>query len=341
MPRRAARDDDDASGLEKLVLVVAYAGKDNVGAFGVDPAADTVDDRAGLFVNLFEHEVRETSFFELADIHLQHLDVQGLHHVIERYDLERFVSPDDGHLFVIEIHYLFGMFDNRRGVRSEKTLVAPDADHQRAAFARCHDQVWILFLYNCDRIGADHFVQGQLHRRAEIAMVSLLDVLDQLYQYFCIGVALEGVVVVAQHFAQYVVVLDNAVVDNSEGFRLRIVRVRICVVWFAMRGPAGVRDPDGARNVLALGGALQVGDFAFGFEYIQRSVFVYQRDARTVISPVFQSAQTLDQHRIGRPVTEVTYNSAHALNFLVLLLTKITFFIGISYLYRINKPDEL
>ena len=47
MPRRAARDDDDASGLEKLVLVVAYAGKDNVGAFGVDPAADTVDDRAG------------------------------------------------------------------------------------------------------------------------------------------------------------------------------------------------------------------------------------------------------------------------------------------------------
>ena len=35
-------------------------------------------------------------------------------------------------------------------------------------------------------------------------MFSLLDVLDQLYQYFCIGVALEGVVVVAQHFAQYV-----------------------------------------------------------------------------------------------------------------------------------------
>ena len=69
------------------------------------------------------------------------------------------------------------------------------------------------------------------------------------------------------------------------------------VVRNPVRGPAGVGDADVAAEVLSVEEMLQIGDLALAFEYVETPVRVDQRDARTVVSPVFEAVKPLYQNR--------------------------------------------
>ena len=69
---------------------------------------------------------------------------------------------------------------------------------------------------------------------------------------------------------------------------LGVVRVGIHVIRFAVGGPAGVGDADGARGVLVGRKPFQFGHLTFGFIDVQLAVRADERHAGAVIAPVFE-----------------------------------------------------
>jgi len=115
-------------------------------------------------------------------------------------------------------------------------------------------------------------MKSQLYSSTQIAMVGLFDEFDQLYQYFCVCIALESVAMLPKCLTQYNIIFDYAVVNQCERFRLGIVRVCIDIVGFSVCGPSGMRNADGSGQIFALSYMLQIGNFSFGFEYLQLSI---------------------------------------------------------------------
>jgi hypothetical protein len=71
-----------------------------------------------------------------------------------------------------------------------------------------------------------------------------LDILDQVDQGFSIGVARKLISPVDQLFFEREVILDNAIMDDGQVFRLGIMRMGIDIIGFAVRCPTGVCDAD-------------------------------------------------------------------------------------------------
>ena len=87
------------------------------------------------------------------------------------------------------------------------------------------------------------------------------------------------------------------------------------VVRNPVRGPAGVGDADVAAEVLSVEEMLQIGDLALAFEYVETPVRVDQRDARTVVSPVFEAVKPLYQNRARVAPPDISDYSAHVVLF--------------------------
>ena len=55
----------------------------------------------------------------------------------------------------------------------------------------------------------------------------------------------------------------------------------------------------------------QVGNFAFAFVYVERTVLADHGDPRAVVSAVFQPVQTFQQNRAGLTPADISYNPTH------------------------------
>ena len=72
---------------------------------------------------------------------------------------------------------------------------------------------------------------------------------------------------------------------------------------------------DVAAEVLSVEEMLQIGDLALAFEYVETPVRVDQRDARTVVSPVFEAVKPLYQNRARVAPPDISDYSAHVVLF--------------------------
>ena len=108
---------------------------------------------------------------------------------------------------------------------------------------------------------------------------------------FGVGFGVERVALRLQLFAQFLEILDDAVVHDRD--LVGRMRVRVHFVRLAMRRPAGVADAAVAFERLARQPLFQVLQLAFGAA--AREVAAFQRrDAGRVIAAIFKALERLD-----------------------------------------------
>ena len=251
------------------------------------------------------------ALFELRDGELELADVDLPLVVVQRHDFQGFVAFDHGDLPVAHIDEILRVFDDRRGVGREEILAFADAHDHRTALPCGNDPVGVSLLDDGDGIGPDRLTERLLHGFEQRAAVRPADVFDQIHQHFRIGAAAERVAVLDERVFQYAVVFDDAVVYQGDLLRFGVVGMGIGVVRNPVRGPARVGDADGSAEVLAFEEVFQVRDLAFAFENVKGPRRIDQRNARAVVTPVFEAVQTLHQNRAGVTPADISYNSAH------------------------------
>jgi len=115
-----------------------------------------------------------------------------------------------------------------------------------------------------------------------------------LDQHLGVRIALKGVAFAQEGFFQDGVVFYDAVVDQGQLPGLGVMGMGVDVAGFAVGGPAGVGDADGAGGVFSLDVACQVGYFAFGFVDSQLVCLVVcrvdDRQAGAVVASVFEAS---------------------------------------------------
>ena len=307
----AAGDEDDAPGLQELVLILHHAGKDDLAGGGNDAAADAVAQRFRLLVDLLQHEMVVSALFQLGDGQLQLLDGNLAVLPLQVHDVQRLPLLDDGDFVVVQVHEILGVVDDGRGVGRQEILAVADADGHRAALPGHDDAGGVPLFEDRDGVGADHLLERGADGHLQRALLGFLHVFDQIDQHLGVSAAAERETVRAQGVAEHPEVLDDPVVDQGEVPRPGEVRVRIGVVGLAMGGPAGMADADRAGTVFPVQERFQVRYLALAFVDVQAAARVDHRHAGAVIAPVLQPMESLDDDRARLPLTNITYDSAH------------------------------
>ena len=178
MPGRSASYDNEPASIQQPFFIVDYCRKHYTVAFHIDPAAHTIVNATGLFINLFQHKVRITALFKLSDIEFHRLYFR-LHPGVFQIDYFQFFSPvDHGNLSVFQIDNLIGIFHNRSSIGSQKKLLFTNSHHQRATLACSNDLVGLALIEHRDCISPDYFIQCQLYCRQQIQIISVLEIFD-------------------------------------------------------------------------------------------------------------------------------------------------------------------
>ena len=109
MPRSTAGYDNKASGTQQLFLVIGHSGKGDRTSVRIHAPTHTVADAVGLVEDFFQHEVGETSFFQLPDIKGYSLCLMRTLYIIQVDNLQGSICPQYGYFSVREIHHLIGV----------------------------------------------------------------------------------------------------------------------------------------------------------------------------------------------------------------------------------------
>ena len=214
------------------------------------------------------------------------------------------------HFAVVQINDLGNLRDDRGHVAGDEVLAVAHADDQRAAVACGVKRVGVIERQDSQRVSAARAFQGPSNGVFKRCRAGLEFRLDQVGDDFRIGLRLEFVPLGLQFEPEFVVVLDDPVVNDGNAACTVHVRMRIGFGWRAMSGPAGVPDPRGAADGPGFQRKVKVCQLADGFPPVQRAVLQYGNACR-VITAVFQALQPLHEKRNAVTRTGVTYNAAH------------------------------
>ena len=212
-------------------------------------------------------------------------------------------------LAVGQVHHARGVRHDGGRVAGHDGLAVAHADHERARQARDHDLFGIVGVDDREAVRAADVIEGGLDRVDERSLVVAR---HEVGEHFGVGLAFERDALALQKSLKRRVVLDDAVVNDRDLAGSVLVRVRVGLARPAVRGPARVRDTHGrvlGRVVQARGQVVDASR-ALAHEHAAR---VEQRDARAVVPPVFEPAQSLDQDGRGLALANVSHDSAHDL----------------------------
>ena len=127
------------------------------------------------------------------------------------------------------------VFKYGRNVGSNKTFVIADAYNKRAFASYSKDGIGIIGKNNTQSVRALKFLCNTGNSCDRVAVVVKV---KKLSHHFCIGIAFKASALGNKEVFQSFIVLDNAVVNDSNTFAA--VRVGIDIGRFAMGSPAGV-----------------------------------------------------------------------------------------------------
>ena len=205
----------------------------------------------------------------------------------------------------LEIDDLIGRAGERHRVRGQEVLTLAEPDDQRRSCPGPDDAMRLVAAEHRDRVCAAQLAHRRLHGRQKIAVIVTV---DQMRDDFGVGLAFKNVAELLQTPAQFLEILDDAVVHQGDSRAARClveaaaslhwagrkVRVRVGRAGRAMRGPARVRDAGKRCKVIGL--AIEFSDTRHAARPLQPAVGMY-RDTARVITAVFQPTQSFDQDR--------------------------------------------
>ena len=136
---------------------------------------------------------------------------------------------------------------------------------------------------------------------------------DQVRDNLGVGLRFERVPGRAQALALLLVVFDDAVVHHRK-LAEADVRVGVGLGDAAVRGPAGVANPEVGVETLCLRRGLHFGDpagAAHAADLASAAFAIEHRDAGRIVATVFQPLQALDQNGDHIAIRDRADDSAH------------------------------
>ena len=207
---------------------------------------------------------------------------------------------------VVEIHDFVRDPHQSHGVACNEVFPFTQAHHHGRTLARAHDALGMALVENGHRISAGYARERLFERFQKIVLE--IEV-DQVRQHFGIGLTLHGHARGFKLGAQLSEVFDDAVVHKRNAVA-RDMRVRIGHHRTAVRGPARVRDADGALHAFGLYLFSQVLDARHAASAIDFAV-AHDRHAAAIVAAVFKAFQPLQKNGNNVPAGYAGHNSAH------------------------------
>ena len=273
-----------------------------------EQAIQRVGDGGGLLKDFLEHKVLILAFF-----HAQGRVLVLLHGVLDQLVLPvpdlAVVAGQPGVFAFIQIDEAVGYLQQRQGVGANVMLAAANADNQRAAHAGAIQGVGFILMDDAEGKGTAQFGQ-RAAQGAEHVLLTAVVVSQQVGDHFGVGLGGEYVAKFLQLQAQRVVILDDAVVDDSQ--TVGTMRVGVLLTGLAVGCPAGMGNAQVARERVCFHGIAECGNFTHFPSALDTVVATDDGHTGRIISPVFQTAQTLKKDTLNVPFRNRAYNSTHA-----------------------------
>ena len=306
MPARAAGEEHHAARLAQGVRRLSELLEVDLAFLEADPAEERVAHRAGLLVDLLQHEVAEAALLGLHRVPRDPLrgprdgvagEVRELH-VVRRHRRD---------VAVLEEEEVAGVGEEGRDVRRHEALALAEADDERRPHARGHEPVWLVAVHEHEGVDPLDLAQRRARGLLERAAVERLDEVGH-----DLGVRLghEAVALRGEPGLELEVVLDDAVVDDDDPARAVLVRVGVLLGRATVGRPARVAEAplpgervggEARREVLELPRGASAHDGAV----------LHDRDPRRVVPAVLEPPQALEDHRDGVLPTDVAHDAAH------------------------------
>ena len=312
VPAGAASHDDDAPCACQLLAEVDDGTEGDAVALHIDASTHAVAQAVGLFEDFLHHKERVAALLQLAegDINLLHLGMLCL--VVDVHHFQLLAQLQNSDVAVVQIDHLIGIFRYGAGIGSQVEIAVSTETHdQRRALAGADDGVGVLAVEDGNGVSAYHLMQCHLHRFEQREVVAHHDMFDELHQHLGVRDTLERNAACHEVLFDGGVVLDDAVMDESQTSGSRIMGVCIGAVGLAVGGPTGVSDACAAADVLVLAKCFEVSHLAFCLIYVETAVRGNHGNASAVITAILQSFQTLDQNGICLLLADISYNSTH------------------------------
>ena len=172
MPGSSAGNDNKPLGIQQLFPMIDHSGKYHIVCFHIDTSTHTIMNTIGLFENLFQHKMRISPFFQLAEIKLHFFNFRCHFNITQVDHLQFFSQMENSNFSVFQINHLICIFYNRSGIRSKEELVRSNPHYQRATLTGSNNLIGMLFIKNRNRIGTNHFSQRQLNGCQQTDLIS-------------------------------------------------------------------------------------------------------------------------------------------------------------------------
>ena len=182
--------------------------------------------------------------------------------------------------------------DGQKGVDvgGGKVFADTEADDHRRAVAGGDDFVGAVGGEHGDGISAAQTGGGGEDSGVQVVAVMAV---DEMRDDFGVGIAVEGVAARAQFVADFLVVFDDAVMDDSDALATHM-RVGILLAWHAVRRPAGVGNAAGAADACFLRFGDKARHFANGAAALDAAT-VTDGESGRVIAAIFEAFQAFKQ----------------------------------------------
>ena len=167
-----------------------------------------------------------------------HVAPRGIEHA-------KAIEADFGHVALLKIGDARGGTREGERVRGQEVLVVAHADDQRAAGTRPDHAMRFAPGDHGNGVGAGELSNRAAHRVEQAAGIQAM---HQVRDHLGVGLGLEGVTLRLQFHAQFVVILDDAVMHQRD-LAVREDRMGVAGHGCAVRRPARVRDPGFRRQV--------------------------------------------------------------------------------------------
>ena len=181
-----------------------------------------------------------------------------------------------------------------------------EADDHRRAVAGGNDFVRAVSGEHGDGVSAAQAGGSGQHGGVQVVAVMAV---DKMGDDFGVGITMEGVAARAQLVADFLVVFDDAVVDDGDAVAAHM-RVGIAFAWHAVRRPAGVGNAACAAELLFLHFGDEAGHFADSAATLDAAT-VTNGESRRVIAAIFKAFQAFKQDGGDIAFSDAGDNSAH------------------------------
>ena len=225
------------------------------------------------------------------------------------------VGRDDGEIAVAEKEQVARVIEDGGHVGGNEVFILAQTDYGGRTIARGDNFIGFVDRDDAQSEHAGKLFDGLPHGFFEwgtVAISSFQKVfLDEVGDDFGICFSGELVAFLNQLLLEGQVVLDDAVVDDDDCAGAVAVRMGVFFAGAAVSGPARVADAIAAFQRLLADNVFEIAQLAFGAADLKAVAVSGDRDARGVLTPILQPAQTFNDDRYNFFLADVADDAAH------------------------------